>query len=526
VSPALVRALELARQGGRVFPCHWIERGKCSCGEECGNNAGKHPLWEKETLEHGKDNATSDERRIRAWAEKWPLANWAFVPASLGWVVIDVDGAEGRQAFTALPGCESLPDTYTVRTGRPDGIHAYLQLPLGAAVKDGDLVPRLVTVKSGKGYVMLPGCLHHSGRRYTAANPQPPVAPCPDWLLARITSPSPSCQRARGDGIIRTGERRSTFFRRGCALRRRGMDRDGILAALIQEHPRCEQPPEGDHGFTEAEVSELVDNICQSFLPGPLRPDARQPLREFLLTARHKNNLDFITRSTYHTALFDFVRLLKSRAEFDGMNGMQAAERIERELGNIWQEWFADVSDDPRAQLVADWSSARSAAGDDDALDVAWREAQRCPVAPAHFISERYCRLLALCAVLQRKAGLGNPFPLPQVRIGELLGCDYTTIGSYIKCAMKDRLLRRDKPCVPHSKAAEYVYSGPGLLPEGLLPEGPPLSPESISPERNPTLTRTTEYQDGIGESASGKSAHPKNAIPRTEKGCYVEFEL
>ena len=82
---------------------------------------------------------------------------------------------------------------------------------------------------------------------------------------------------------------------------------------------------------------------------------------------------------------------------------------------------------------------------------------------PAHNISEMYCRFLALCARLQLKAGSRNPFIGAQKRFGKLLGCDYTTIGSYIKCAIKDGLLVRVKPCVPHSRAAEYVYSGPGL---------------------------------------------------------------
>jgi hypothetical protein len=516
-------ALEYAERGWPVIPLHSPTAAGCSCGRTDCKSLGKHPR-----TDHGWKNGSRDPATIREWWQRWPDANIGIVTGlESGIFVLDVDGRQGEESLTELAqrGCH-LPDTYTVRSGG-GGRHLYFLWPEGADVRNSQsMIAPGLDIRGQGGYVVAPPSVHASGARYERLNETSIdiVSPC----LTRLTSLSPPRSRQRNDAMIRAGERRSTFFRRGCALRGRGMDRDGILAALMQDYPRCEQPPAADHAFSEEEVRELVENICLSFPAGSVRPDARQTLPDFLRTARERNNFGFITRSKYRTPLFDFARLVKSRAEFAGMTGIQAAERIDREVGNIWQEWFADVSDDPRAQLVADWNAARSAVGDDDSLDAAWREAQHCPVAPAHNISERYCRFLALCAVLQRKAGLENPVPLGQVRIGGLLGCDYTTIGSYIKCASKDGLLQRVKPCVPHSRAAEYVYSGPGLSPEGTTPEQLPLSPKGFLPEKKPILTRGTEYQDGIGENASGKNAHPKTAIPEAKRPGpgYIEGRL
>lgn len=523
-------ALEYAALGWPVIPLHSPTAGGCSCRRTDCKGPGKHPR-----TAHGLKDASRAPATIREWWQNWPDANIGIVTGRESSIfVLDVDGEKGRASLAALEAQHGpLPITLTSITGRKDGgEHRWFKYPDGREVRGntGKLGFGL-DVRGAGGFVVVPPSIHRTGRAYEWLN-KAPIAVAPPWLMILLASQSLPNGQTRKDGIIRAGERRSTFFRRGCALRGRGLDRDNILATLMQEHPRCEQPPEADHAFAEADVIELVDNICHSFPPGPVRPDAHQPFREFLLAARYKNNLDFITRTKYRTALFDFVRLLKSRAEFAEMDGIQAAERIELELGGMWQEWFADVCDDPRAQFVADWNSARSAAGDDDTLDAAWREAQRYPVTPAHNISEMYCRFLALCARLQLKAGSRNPFIGAQKRFGKLLGCDYTTIGSYIKCAIKDGLLVRVKPCVPHSRAAEYVYSGPGLSPEEFSPEefSPerPISPERFSPERKTILTRGTEYQDGIGEGASGKNAHPKAAIPETESMTlgYIEGRL
>ena len=227
-----------------MFPCHGVdEQGECSCRKPDCDREGKHPQWEKGTLEHGKDDATSDERQVFAWAAKWPQANWAFVPLSLSWVVIDMDGEQGQQAFKALPGYQELPKTYTVKTGRQGGYHAYLALPAGVTVKEGDLVERVLTAKS-KGYVMLAGCGHKSGRRYTANEPLTPVAPCPPWLLARLAQEQEpqATQAEAAAGSVPKTSRHNLLMTRAAQLRNKKLSEEEILACLRASNDQLKEP--------------------------------------------------------------------------------------------------------------------------------------------------------------------------------------------------------------------------------------------------------------------------------------------
>jgi len=265
LNPSLTRALDIARQGGKVFPCHWIEQSDCSCGKSDCARKGKHPLWEKGTLEHGKDDATCDEEQIRAWAAKWPRANWAFVPGSLNWVVIDMDGDAGVQAFKVLPGYEKLPKTFWVKTGREGGFHVYLALPPGVTVKEGDIVPRVLTVKC-KGYVMLDGCQHLSGRQYTAVDPTAPVALCPEWLLNHIqeaqgaqTRQSAPTAGAVVNEPISKGKRTNRLVSLAGTMHKRGMAPDAIEAALLKENALFAPP------LREAKVRAIAHDIPRRY---------------------------------------------------------------------------------------------------------------------------------------------------------------------------------------------------------------------------------------------------------------------
>jgi hypothetical protein len=51
-------ALAYARVGLHVFPLHSMRDGRCTCGRDCGKNAGKHPR-----VKGGFKAATTDRRR-------------------------------------------------------------------------------------------------------------------------------------------------------------------------------------------------------------------------------------------------------------------------------------------------------------------------------------------------------------------------------------------------------------------------------------------------------------------------------
>ena len=84
-------ALAYAKCGLAIFPLHSIRAGRCTCGRDCGKNAGKHPR-----VKGGFKVATTDARQIEAWWRKWRDANIGIATGVVsGIIVIDIDGADG-----------------------------------------------------------------------------------------------------------------------------------------------------------------------------------------------------------------------------------------------------------------------------------------------------------------------------------------------------------------------------------------------------------------------------------------------
>ncbi len=158
----LAAALDYARRGWYVFPCHVVTNGLCSCGQPPDHRgAGKHPR-----TPNGHLGATLDEAIIRGWWTRWPMANVGIACLPSGLIVLDVDPRHG--------GLESLADlrqelgaalfeTVCCETGG-GGLHLYYSANgLDLPDKIG-LLPGL-DVKS-QGYVIAPPSLHPSGGYY------------------------------------------------------------------------------------------------------------------------------------------------------------------------------------------------------------------------------------------------------------------------------------------------------------------------------------------------------------------------
>ena len=90
----LEAALAYGRMKWRIFPCHSIVNGACSCGKASCNSPGKHPR-----TKGGFKDATDDEAQIRRWWGRWPEANIALATGS-GLAVIDLD--ESLSVLTEL----------------------------------------------------------------------------------------------------------------------------------------------------------------------------------------------------------------------------------------------------------------------------------------------------------------------------------------------------------------------------------------------------------------------------------------
>lgn len=169
----LEAALAYARMHWRIFPCHSIVNGACSCGKPACTSPGKHPR-----TRGGFKDATDDEVQIRRWWTRWPDANIALATGS-GLAVFDIDGEEGRHEFKALVAAHgTVPPTLTAQTG--NGFHlVFLTRPDSPEVRSS--ARGHVHVRGEGGYIIVAPSDHVSGRKYQWVKQVAPAS-LPDWL--------------------------------------------------------------------------------------------------------------------------------------------------------------------------------------------------------------------------------------------------------------------------------------------------------------------------------------------------------
>ena len=175
MSVKLEAALAYSRMHWRIFPCHSVINGVCTCGKTHpdGKGIGKHPR-----TKGGFKDATDDEATIRRWWTRWPDANIALATGS-GLAVFDIDGDQGAQEFKALVQAhETVPDTLVAQTGR--GFHLIFATRSGSPEVRSS-ARGSVHVRGEGGYIILPPSDHVSGRKYKWIK-KIRIATLPDWL--------------------------------------------------------------------------------------------------------------------------------------------------------------------------------------------------------------------------------------------------------------------------------------------------------------------------------------------------------
>jgi hypothetical protein len=170
VKTSSAAALKIAGRGKPVFPC----------------KPDKAPHYERNVLEHGCLDATTDPRKITAWWNKWPDANIGIPTGKVsGLLIVDIDtykpGAMTRAELEEKFG--PIPDTPTVQTGS-GGIQLYFLYPEGEKIPNsaGMLGPH-VDVRGEGGYTLAPPSI--TTGRYKWINKAPP-APVPPKLLQAL----------------------------------------------------------------------------------------------------------------------------------------------------------------------------------------------------------------------------------------------------------------------------------------------------------------------------------------------------
>jgi hypothetical protein len=200
-NPRLASALQLARLGWRVFPCHTIIDGACTCPKqgEC-DRAGKHPL-----TPHGRNDATTDEATIlRWWTEAAPANVGIATGEDCGLFMVGPDGDEGCRQLADLETRHGpLPSTPRARSGSGTGEHRYFALPPGVVVDNARNHRGLkIDVRGNGGLAIAPPSSHVSGGVYEwIISPwDVPLAAPPPWLVdwlrkdgdTKASSPAPA----------------------------------------------------------------------------------------------------------------------------------------------------------------------------------------------------------------------------------------------------------------------------------------------------------------------------------------------
>lgn len=135
---------------------------------------GKEPL-----TQHGVKDATTTERTILHWFERWPDANLAIATGTPGPTVLDVDNPQ--LAGPLLATLHRL-DPPTVATAR--GEHLYFH-----GLEQGTISLDYGELRGQGSYIIVPPSVHPSGKQYVWTNaPHGPLPPVPEQLTAQRTT--------------------------------------------------------------------------------------------------------------------------------------------------------------------------------------------------------------------------------------------------------------------------------------------------------------------------------------------------
>lgn len=267
-------AFSYAEMGWRVFPLHTPrERGGCSCGRAECKDQGKHPRikgWDVE--------ATTDKAKIASWWQRWPDANIGIATGQgSNLLVVDCDGAKGRDTLARWEAEHGPIDTPRVKTGREDGgLHLYLSWPVGSGLTVGSNKEAGIDWRGEGGYVCAVPCLHRSGMLYSwVVQPEAtPMMTAQPWLVDTLHSLSPKAKGKASGNVFQVGrdpediathpgaddgERNQAFVRlagaRIARAMREGEPYEAVERDALDWNSRC-KPPEA-----EAKVRAAIQSL-------------------------------------------------------------------------------------------------------------------------------------------------------------------------------------------------------------------------------------------------------------------------
>jgi hypothetical protein len=286
----LQAALEYARLGLPVFPCHTPINGVCDCwkGPQC-EETGKHP-WTK----NGLSDASIDELQIRRWWKEHPCANIG-IALPKGWVAVDVDS---DRAFHVLAEQgKHLPATAIQKTG--GGTH-YVYRCRELIRSRNKYIPDSepgahdgVDLRGPGGYILAHPSLHASGRIYEWSVPLSQVEIAPQWLedLSKESGGTQVGQRLPVDferllNGLDEGERKWEILRGASKLRAADVPID-IAIRMMQDVAAACRPP--------LDASQAERKVREAYAKYPINASAQDLPAGVTLLARDSVMVEFET---------------------------------------------------------------------------------------------------------------------------------------------------------------------------------------------------------------------------------------
>lgn len=136
-------------------------------------------------------DATIDTEQVSWWWKRRPASNIGIATgAASRLLVVDLDGTEATEAWSKLTTrCEN-PETITVHTLRPGGLHRWYSTDQDLPNTTGRVASKIDT-RGYHGYVLAPPSLGPDGSAYRWGRGDL-IADLPEWLCGLIAPPPPS----------------------------------------------------------------------------------------------------------------------------------------------------------------------------------------------------------------------------------------------------------------------------------------------------------------------------------------------
>lgn len=194
--------------------------------------------------------ATTESEQIEKWNEENPQYNAGAVAKLSGFWMLDCDVPDLQQKIELETG-QVFPQTFSVSSSK--GLHFYFKHTAASQLLKKNIQLKdeqgkvLCDVKVHNGYVVAPGSIHPSGKRYEVVN-DAEIADAPNWLVTWLKeqnqhAEADELQHGTSETKVQEGGRDNFLFKQACKLRAVGMSKSNALAALLNINENRCQPP-------------------------------------------------------------------------------------------------------------------------------------------------------------------------------------------------------------------------------------------------------------------------------------------